>query len=212
MNNSQPVYIKSGEQPRAFVFGNPSARLNSTIAVANSQPIYKESVYSSFQAIITGTGALTGTVLIQGSNDDNTGRGFVFGTNNAPGAPVSVVAASPTMTAQGVTFPPAIVGFVIDAPGVPAGTTVTAVAAGGASLTMSANATVSGNPIQANFLASNWLATPLGTITLTGAGSGATSLNGISDGFTTTSPWRYVRASVTAITGTGASISVNMGV
>lgn len=51
----------------------------------------------------------------------------------------------------------------------------------------------------------NWVATPLGTITL----SGTTSA---SDGFTTDAPWKYVRARVTAITGTGAGVTVDMGV
>lgn len=52
----------------------------------------------------------------------------------------------------------------------------------------------------------NWLDTVAGTITL----SGDTTH---SDGFTTTSaPWKYVRANVTAISGTGASVDVVMGV
>ena len=51
----------------------------------------------------------------------------------------------------------------------------------------------------------NWCDTAAGTITL----SGTTSAT---DGFTTTSPWKYVRANVTAISGTGATVSVKMGV
>lgn len=51
-----------------------------------------------------------------------------------------------------------------------------------------------------------WADTAAGTITL----SGTTSH---SDGFTTTSaPWKYVRANVTAVTGTGATVTVSMGV
>lgn len=50
-----------------------------------------------------------------------------------------------------------------------------------------------------------WNTTALGTITLTGTTSAA-------DGFTTTSPWKYVRARVTAISGTGATVNVIMGV
>ncbi len=50
-----------------------------------------------------------------------------------------------------------------------------------------------------------WIATPLGTITL----SGTTSA---SDGFTTDAPWKYVRARITAISGTGAGVTVDMGV
>lgn len=44
-----------------------------------------------------------------------------------------------------------------------------------------------------------------GTITL----SGTTSH---SDGFTSDSPWKYVRAYITAISGTGATVQVYMGV
>ena len=50
---------------------------------------------------------------------------------------------------------------------------------------------------------SNWIT--LGTITL----SGTTTAT---DGFTTDAPWRYVRAGVTAISGTGATVTSNMGV
>lgn len=44
-----------------------------------------------------------------------------------------------------------------------------------------------------------------GTITL----SGTTTA---SDGFTSVSPWKYVRANVTVISGTGATVQVWMGV
>lgn len=48
-------------------------------------------------------------------------------------------------------------------------------------------------------------ATPMGTITL----SGTTS---VADGFVTVAPWKYVRARVTAISGTGATVKVMEGV
>lgn len=51
----------------------------------------------------------------------------------------------------------------------------------------------------------NWCATPMGTITLSGTTSST-------DGFTTQAPWKYVRANVTAISGTGATAQVYMGV
>jgi hypothetical protein len=51
----------------------------------------------------------------------------------------------------------------------------------------------------------NWCDTAAGTITL----SGTTTHT---DGFTTTAPWKYVRANVTAISGTSASVDVVMGV
>lgn len=51
----------------------------------------------------------------------------------------------------------------------------------------------------------NAVTTALGTITL----SGTTSA---SDGFTTSAPWKYVRARITAISGTNATVNVNQGV
>lgn len=51
----------------------------------------------------------------------------------------------------------------------------------------------------------NWCSTALGTIAL----SGTTSA---SDGFQTDSTWKYIRARVTAISGTGATVNVTMGV
>jgi len=92
-----------------------------TTTVTGTQ-IYKNSPAATFQAIVSGTGAVAATVVIDGSND---------GTH--------------------------------------------------------------------------WCATVLGTITL----SGTTTDN---DGFTTTAPWKYVRARVTAISGTGATVTVLMGV
>jgi hypothetical protein len=47
--------------------------------------------------------------------------------------------------------------------------------------------------------------TPLGTITLSGTTSN-------SDGFTTNAPWKYVRYRITAISGTSATVNVNIGV
>lgn len=66
------VFIKSGEQPRYFAFSG----VNSTAAIAASSPIYKESPYAAFQAIVTGTGTVTGTVLIQVTNETNTFNGI----------------------------------------------------------------------------------------------------------------------------------------
>jgi len=104
------VFIKSGEQPRCFAFSG----VTSTAIVANSSPIYKESPYGAFQAIVTGTGSVTGTILIQVTNETDTFNGI-----NA-----------------------------------------------------------------------NWIT--MGTIALAGTTTAT-------DGFTTICPWRYVRASVTAI-------------
>lgn len=204
MGSSQAVYLKSGEQPRQFNWGNQQSPVYSVTANQSSLPFYKEAVYSTFQAIVAGTGAVTATVTIQVSNDDNTGRGFVSQGTNAPTWPVTTTNASPTLTANGQPFTQALVGATITAPGVPVGTTVSSVAAGGVTLTMSANATASAN-VQCVFYANNWCATALGTITLNGTTSAT-------DGFTTSAAWRYVRAVVSNITGTGATVNVLMGV
>ena len=203
MASSQSVYIASGDQPRLFDFGNASAQVNSTTTVQNSLPIYKQSVFSTFQAILTGTSGLTGTVVIQCSNDDNTGRGFYLGGRTTAGAPVST-ASSTTLTSAANDFTSALVGALVVGPGIPVGTTVASFVSP-SSLTMSASATLTQTNVPVVFYALNWCATPLGTITLSGS-------TYASDGFTTTAPWRYVRAQVTAIGGVAATISVNMGV
>jgi hypothetical protein len=117
------VFIKSGEQPRYFAF---SGVLSST-ATGASSPIYKESPYGTFQAIVTGTGAVTATVDIQVTNEA---------------------------------------------------------------------ATFNGDK-------SSWIT--LGTISLTGTTTAT-------DGFTTVCPWRYVRANITAVSGTSATVEIIMGV
>ena len=68
---SENVYLKSGEQPRYFRFsaGNYATGTEASTAV------YKESPYSSFQAIASGTGAVAATVAIQVSNEEDTGIG-----------------------------------------------------------------------------------------------------------------------------------------
>jgi hypothetical protein len=117
------MFLKSGEQPRYFAFSG----VTSTTAVAASSSIYKESPYSSFQAIVTGTGAVTAAIDIQVSNETD-------------------------------TF---------------------------------------------NAVKANWIT--IGTISL----SGTTTAT---DGFTTICPWRYVRANVTARSGTSATVEIIMGV
>ncbi|CAB4120864.1 hypothetical protein UFOVP2_36 [uncultured Caudovirales phage] len=208
MGMPSAVYIKSGDQPRAFAFGNSVAPALTTTSNQSTLPIYKESVYSSFQAVVRGTGAITATATIQVSNDDNTGRGFCPGNDKsfAPGFVVNTTNASATLASPASQFTQAMVGAVIACPGVPVGTTVSSVAAGGVSLTMSANATVTTTTgVQASLFDSLWVATALGTITLSGT-------TVVTDGFTTAAPWRYVRGVFTNITGTGATASLLMGV
>lgn len=58
--------------------------------------------------------------------------------------------------------------------------------------------------VQASNDNSNWI--DLGTITLSLSTTSAT------DGFTSDAPWAFVRGNVTAISGTGASVNLVMGV
>jgi hypothetical protein len=95
--------------------------LTGATSVSSGNGVPKAAPKSTFQAVLTGTGALTATVVIEGSND---------GTN--------------------------------------------------------------------------WVATALGTISLSGN-------DAVSDGFANDAPWKYVRARVTAITGTSATVTVLMG-
>lgn len=120
---SDNVYIKSGEQPRYFGFSAG----NYATGTEASTPVYKESPYSAFQAIVTGTGSVAATVAIQVSNEEATGQGTK----------------------------------------------------------------------------SNWIT--ISTIAL----SGTTTAT---DGVTTICPWRFVRASVSGVSGTGAQVEVLMGV
>ena len=117
------VRIKSGEQPRYFAFSG----VLSTTANANSTALYKESPWSTFQVIITGTGSVTATVTIQGSNQDESFNGTK----------------------------------------------------------------------------SNWVT--INAFSMTGTTSDT-------QGFTSISNWRYVRAVVASISGTGATVEVIMGV
>jgi hypothetical protein len=110
---SENVWLKSGKVMDL---------LPATLVTITGDWRYKDSPYTAFQATVTGTGAVTGTVIVEGSLD-------------------------------GV----------------------------------------------------NAVATALATIPLSGTTAYA-------DGFVTEAPWKYVRARVTAITGTGASITVLMGV
>lgn len=111
---SSNVWLKSGK-----VYNLLGTGVTSTGAGAG---VYKDSPYSTFQATVSGTGAVSATVTIEVSND---------GTN--------------------------------------------------------------------------WCSTVMGTITLSGTTSST-------DGFTSEAPWKYIRANVTAISGTNATVQVYMGV
>jgi len=212
MAGQSSVKIFCGDLPKYFPFG-PTAALSTTTNQV-SQAIYKESVHSTFQAILTGTGAVTGTVNIQGSDDYWTGSGFeVALCNTTSGSAVVTTAANGyaggIQTDLGQVTPPVAVGMVVVGPGIPAGAYVLTVTNAG-SITLSANATVTASNVALQFFRTNWAATALGTITLTGTIS-ATAPS-FTDGFSSITSWRYVRANVSNVTGTGATVQVVMGV
>lgn len=78
----------------------------------------------------------------------------------------------------------------------------TVVGTGAVAATITIEAT---NQVDTAGAPTNWCDTPLGTITL----SGTTSH---SDGFTTVAPWKWTRAVVSGISGTGATVTCTMGV
>lgn len=128
----EDVRIVSGTLARYMSWGtglSVSTGATSTFQDATTNPnaTYKEGPYATFQGIVRGTGAVTATIVIEGSNEATSGKS-------------------------------------VD---------------------------------------NNWVV--LGTITLAGTTTA-------SDGFTTAAPWRFVRARVTAISGTGAAVQVLMGV
>lgn len=90
------------------------------------------------------------------------------------------------------------------APGLAANTTISAVTATGCTLSSAFTGTT--GVYNVNLSNPYWATTVLGTITL----SAASTLYA-ADGFTTSSAWKYVRANVTALSGTNASVQVWMG-
>jgi hypothetical protein len=186
--------------PDYFSFG--STAVTSTTINQASNPRFKEAPYSTFQAILTGTsGALTGTVTIQASNEDMTGMGQAVLANTAT---------STALTAGSQTnFDFVTVGMLVIGPGIPAGTYV-ATKTNNTTLVLSASTTATTtSPVEVKFFNTNWNATVLGTITLTGTIAGG--IPSFTDGFSVTSTWKYVRANVTNVTGIGATVQVIMG-
>jgi hypothetical protein len=86
------------------------------------------------------------------------------------------------------------------------GTTLSTITAGGLAGTLSSSWVGTTGVYLVNFSNPYWASTLLGTITLTG---GAASY--ASDGFSTAAAWKYVRANVTALTGSNPQLQVWMG-
>jgi len=67
---SMNVWVKSG---RVFNL-TPNGGIT-TATPTYGTAVYKDSPYASFQAIVTGTGAVTATVIVQASNEEATYNG-----------------------------------------------------------------------------------------------------------------------------------------
>lgn len=67
------VHIVSSTLPRYFPFGTVGT--TTTTTTQQSLALFKESPYSAFQAIVSGTGAVSATVVIYGSLEDTTAVG-----------------------------------------------------------------------------------------------------------------------------------------
>lgn len=197
---TETVRVTCGGKPQYFNFALPGqVPVLSTTTAIPSAPLFKDGVYESYQAIETGTGSVTGTVIIEGTNDPHTAGAddTTLGTKN--NFNINTTSGSATITSPDGYFRSDMDGDEVYAIGVPVGTTMTYVSA--SSATLSVNATVTATGVQARFQALNWLETALGTITLNGT-------NKSTNGFSTASSWRWVRARVTAITGTSATAKV----
>jgi hypothetical protein len=171
-----------------------SPSVNSTTAIAFSNPIPKDGVYATYLASVTGTGTVGATAVIQCTNDPYTAgqddianrkfQNFLMGTTNA----------STTVTQAQGYFRPDQTGNQVYAAGVPNGTTFTYVSSTTGTLSAAATATAT---VPARFQANKWVL--LGTITLTGTTEA-------SDGFATSASWKWTRFNVTAVSGTGATV------
>lgn len=206
------VRITSGEL-KNFAFGNAQTLV--TTANQSSLPLYKVSPYSTFQAICTSTtlGALTATVAIQATNDVWTGTGFVINNCVITNTSTTVTSAHQEFAGGSEQLndlwnPAVAVGMLVVGPGIPIGAYVAAVTNNG-SITLSAAATATSTS-SVRFFQTNWASTAMGTITLSGTTS-ATAPS-LSDGFTSIATWKFVRAVVSNVTGTGATVNVLMGV
>ena len=197
-------------------FGN--AQTTTTTVNNSSLPVLKSSAWTTFQGILSSTtfGALAATIAIQGSNDIWTGVGFVVNTLVTTNGSATVTSplgqfAGGTEQLNDLVSPPVSVGMLVVGPGIPVGTYVAAVT-NNSTITLSANATATSTQggVSLRFFAVNWASTALGTITLSGTTSATAPT--LSDGFTTVAPWRYVRAVVSGISGTGATVQVICGV
>jgi CHASE2 domain-containing sensor protein len=195
----ETVQVVNAGQVQYYSFANPpnSPSINSTTAIAFSNPIPKDGIYSTHEAMVTGTGTVGATVLVQATNDPYTAGQDDIANRKFQNFAMTTTNSSTAVTLNQPTpgyFRPDQTGNQVYAAGVPNGTTFTYVSP--TSGTLSAAATASGT-VPARFQANKWVL--LGTITLTGTTEA-------SDGMATAASWKWTRMNVTAISGTGATV------
>jgi hypothetical protein len=211
---AESVSLACGELPRYFNFAVANAATPSPAPVnyftgatsGVSLPLYKERIYSTFQAsswLIAG-GAVTATVGIQGTNDPKTAVGapFALGCTNGSATVssgglfggyynpvtnqwVDAVMVGDTVWVNGQTL------------------TVTAIASIN-SMTLSANVTATGS-LNAMIFGQLWSMTTAVTLTPAGTNYGAADA-------TLVSAHRWLRASLSALTSAVTFVQVQMGV
>lgn len=211
------VSITSGD---LIQFGFPSGNGVVQTITANqaSLPIYKSSPWTTVQGFLTSStfGLITATITIQGTNDVYSGVGFSINgcvTNNASAVvtnPLNLFAGGQEML-NDVLSPAVAVGMLVVGPGVPLGTIVSVVTNTG-SITLSNNLSASSGQggVTLRFFNNAWATTVLGTITLSGTTSATAPF--VTDAFSSVSTFKFIRANVTNITGTGATVYVTSGI
>lgn len=179
-----------------YSFANPpnAPTVNSTTGAAFSAPIPKDGVFSTHQASVTGTGTVGATVLIQATNDPYTAGQDDIAARKWQNMNLGTTNTSTAVTSPQGYFRPDQTGNQVFAAGVPNGATFTYSTSTTGTLSSPATATAT---VPARFQANKWVL--LGTITLTGTAEA-------SDGMATLSSWKWTRADVTAVSGTGATV------
>jgi hypothetical protein len=209
----ESVKIAVGELPRYFPFPVPGSNVPaySTAVIQPSLPIPRDNLYETlFIWLTAGTVAPSATVQWQGTDDPVTGIGFTIPCNVSSGsAVITPVVANSFTNIQGPWVNPNILTYAITTGmliiGFPftVNPLVTVSAAAANSVTASGNASVSGvYPVLFSNL--NWVA--IGAGQTTSAGTPPTAAAGLVD----SSPYRWIRANVTAFAGTTPAVSCAM--
>jgi len=198
----ETVKVVCGQQAQYFTFASPpnAPPVLSTTATAFSAPMPKDGIYATYQGTVTGTGAQSATIIVQATNDPYSAGQDDIVNRKWQNIQINTTNASTAVTSPDGSFRPDQTGNQVYATGVPNGTTFTYVSA--SSGTLSANATATQTRVAARFQANKWVT--LATISLSGTAEA-------SDGFATVSAWKWVRANVSAITGTNATVQVIQG-